>query len=436
MTEMKDAPTALANFLSCIERDTQVLADFQALCDCGGRLAGSCGEEQAIQVLISTLSRIGRGKLEIKRNKHVLWETDEFSLTHIESGTELAATPLLGTAPTPADGIVREIVDVGLGRPKDFDRLRHLLPGRIALVRHEYPFMSDHVHRNTKSDMAEKAGACGFLIAFQESGVGPISGSSSGKASEGIPSFGISAEAAALLAQSETGFASVRMLCLGRSVERNLPTVILTLAGESEEMVVVSAHIDGHPLGESAIDNASGLAGIVALARAVASDDIRLRRTVRFCAFSAEEWDLGGSIRWLDSLSQRELDNIVLNINLDAIAGDPVLTALTSDFEILPAFLTEAANYADKDLQIFEPTKSNSDHVNFAERGIPAFRLLAGFERPSSALRFLLTGKDRRDLVTAKELNDAATIAGAVLFRAANASREEMAKLKARRRGD
>lgn len=182
--------------------------------------------------------------------------------------------------------------------------------------------------------------------------------------------------------------------------------------------------------------NLGSLAGIVALARAVASDDTLLHRTFGFCAFSAEEWDLGDSIRWLDSLSQRDLDNIVLNINLDAIAGDHVLTALTSDFETLPAFLIEAANYADRDLQIFEPTKNNSDHVNFAERGIPAFRLLAGFERPSSALRFLLTGKDRRDLVTGKELNDAVAVAGAVLFRATNGSREELAKLRARRCGD
>ena len=433
-TRSSAASAQLHDFLLGIEADPQLPKDFHGLCDCGGRLAGTPSEEKAVQLLASALIQLGRGRLEIERNTHILWETDRFSLSQPASGADRAATPLLGTAPTPADGLVREVVDLGLGRPPDFERMRHLLPGRVALVRHEYPFMPDHVHRDTKARLAENSGAHGFLIAHQEQGVGPVSGSSAGKASEGIPSFGISAEAAARLAHGEGSFASVRMLCLGRRVERDLPTFILTFPGDSEETVVVSAHIDGHTLGESAIDNASGLAGAVALARAIAAMKAGLRRTVRVCLFSAEEWDLGGSNRWLDTLAPRELEKIVLNINLDAIAGDDFLTALTSDFEALPAFVEKAAIGAGRDIRIFEPTRDNSDHVNFADRGIPAFRLLAGFERPEAGLRFLLTGRDNRDLVTVPQLHNAAAVAGAVLFQAINAPSEELASLRARRR--
>ncbi|MGG6896657.1 hypothetical protein QD409_22585 [Rhizobium sp. BR 315] len=74
-----------------------------------------------------------------------------------------------------------------------------------------------------------------------------------------------------------------------------------------------------------------------------------------------------------------------------------------------------------------------SVHVNFAERGIPAFRLLAGFERPTSALRFLPTGKDSRNLVASPELRNGVAVAGAVLFRAINAPSEELLGLRARR---
>jgi hypothetical protein len=94
----------------------------------------------------------------------------------------------------------------------------------------------------------------------------------------------------------------------------------------------------------------------------------------------------------------------------------------------------KAAAAAGRDIGIFEPTRDNSDHVNFADRGIPAFRLLAGFERPEAGLRLLLTGRDNRGLVAAPQLHNAAAVAGAVLFQAVNASSEELAGLRARRR--
>lgn len=53
-------------------------------------------------------------------------------------------------------------------------------------------------------------------------------------------------------------------------------------------------------------------------------------------------------------------------------------------------------------------------------------------KRPTSALRFLLTGKDRRDLFTSPELRNGVAVAGAVLFRAINASSEELLGLRAR----
>jgi len=422
----------LAALVSGIREDDQLMQDFSRICDCGGRVAGSPGEEEATRLLEASLSRVSGGRLEVQRNDHPLWEADRFHLRLVPGGEEFACIPLLGSAPTPPDGLVREVVDLGLGHPEDFDRERHALAGRIALVRHEYPFTADHIHRDTKARMAEACGAHGFLIAHQEHGAGPVSGSSSGRPSEGIPSFGVGAEAAARLGRDGSGYPAVEMLCVGHAVTRKLPTLILTLPGECDETVVVSAHIDGHPLGESAVDNGTGLACALALARAVGSLKARLRRTVRVCLFSAEEWDLGGSRRWLDSLTAKERQNIVLNINLDAIGGDDSLTALTSEFEHLPAFVKDSASSIGMDIEVFQPLKDNSDHYNFAELDIPAFRLLAGFERPASALRFLLTGQDRRGLVTSRQLQNATLAAGAVLMKAVNASPEEMQALRKR----
>jgi Zn-dependent M28 family amino/carboxypeptidase len=51
---------------------------------------------------------------------------------------------------------------------------------------------------------------------------------------------------------------------------------------------------------------------------------------LRLCIFSAEEWALAGSKVYLDRMSQTERARMQMNINLDTVAGDDHLTALTS----------------------------------------------------------------------------------------------------------
>ena len=430
---MNISKSELRAFLSKIEADDQILADFDQVCDFGGRLAGSQGERDAALWLATALGRLDGANLQVLKGLYPVWEKIQVSLTEAQSGEALACTPLLGTASTPPEGLLREVVDLGRGRAEDFARAGDAVAGRIALVRHEYPFTHDHVHRDVKVRMAMQSGADGFLIAYPEPGCGPISGSSGRTHGEGIPSLGISAEAAARLAAKDGSHAKARMVCLGRDIETELSTLVLTLPGDIGQSVVVSAHIDGHPLGESAIDNGTGVAVALALARAVAGLDRAARRTVHVAIFSAEEWDLGGSRRWLQAMTEKERRDIVLDVNLDSVGGDDVLTALTSDFRNLPAFIEAALDDAGLEVGIFEPLKQNSDHANFADVGIPAFRLLAGFERPESSLRYLLTGRDRRDLVTASSLKSAAAIAGAILFSAVHAPAEELASLREKR---
>ena len=60
----------------------------------------------------------------------------------------------------------------------------------------------------------------------------------------------------------------------------------------------------------------------------------------------------------------------------------------------------------------------NSDHANYLRAGIPAFRLCAGFERPTSPLGLLLTRADTRDKVHPHQLKAAASVTAAILFAA------------------
>jgi Zn-dependent M28 family amino/carboxypeptidase len=153
---------------------------------------------------------------------------------------------------------------------------------------------------------------------------------------------------------------------------------------------------------------------------------------LKVCLFSAEEWALAGSRAYLERMSPRERDAIALNINLDTVGGDAQLTALTSEFPRLDAYARAAAATAGVALPTYLPLMQNSDHYNFARHGIPALRLIAGFERPHSNVRHILTRGDTRDRVTPSELLSAARLAAALLWPALNAEPDAMAGLRLR----
>jgi len=286
-------------------------------------------------------------------------------------------------------------------------------------VRHEYPFAAGHVHRRVKLALAQQAGAAGFLIAHPERGAGPVSGSSGRDGGPGIPALGIDAEAAEALRVSADGTRpSVRMIIDAEDVAAETRMLLLDLPGRGPDWIVVSAHLDGHPHGESAIDNATGVVVALALARALAPRIADCPRGVRLCLTSAEEWGLLGSRLWLDSMEATERRRMRLDINLDSVGGAASLTALTSGFAGLDGWVRATAARSGLSLATHLPLMANSDHANFAAHGIPALRLIAGFGEPDSHLRLLLTAADTRDKVRAEELDAALRVAIAVTWEA------------------
>lgn len=122
----------------------------------------------------------------------------------------------------------------------------------------------------------------------------------------------------------EVGF---HEFAIGPRTRRN---VVATIHGSESpgEVVLVGAHYDsrnarlGDAEGEApgAVDNASGTAALLEIARAVAAD--RPGRTVRLVAFSGEEQGLIGSRAYAKAAKDEGM-NIVLMVNLDMI-GHPM----------------------------------------------------------------------------------------------------------------
>jgi Zn-dependent M28 family amino/carboxypeptidase len=107
------------------------------------------------------------------------------------------------------------------------------------------------------------------------------------------------------------------------------------------------------------------------------------------------------------------------------------LTALTSGFERLDAWVKATAARADLPIATHLPLMANSDHANFAAHGIPAVRLIAGFDAPDSNLRLVLTAADTRDKVRPDELDQALRIATTLTWQALGATDATLLSLAA-----
>ncbi len=410
--------------------DAALPATFAALCDCGGRLTGTDSERAALD-LVRRLGADATGRpAEIVPTSYDGWRVDAAALHLLgpNGPVPLTALPLVRSAPTPAGGIEAEVVPVGRGTAAEFAALGDALRGRFALVRHEYMFAAGHIHRRLKYPAAVAAGAVGFLIAGPLPTRG-VAGSSGRGTEPGIPAFGISPEAAARLAPSQ-GRARVHAALATAEFPAETETLLFDIPGAGDGWVVLSAHVDGHDPAESAIDNASGVAVAIAVARALAPHAAHFRRGLRLALFSAEEWGLTGSRDYLAGLSGNERARMVLNVNLDSVAGAGRLTALCSGFPALGDFVRDTTAAAGIPVGVHLPLMANSDHANFAAHGIPALRLVAGFDEPNSHLWHVLTAADTRDKVAEGELRQAAVAAAALTWAALTAPPETLAGMR------
>ena len=179
---------------------------------------------------------------------------------------------------------------------------------------------------------------------------------------------------------------------------RQVCNVAAWLPGATDEYVVVGAHYDHLGLGEQyslapsekgkphfgADDNASGTAGVLALARYFAAETARSgprRRGVLFIAFAGEELGLLGSGHYIRN-PLRPIDNAVTMINMDMIGrmreGRVVVGGAASGAG-LHGILAEAERGSELTLDSSEQAVyGSSDHTSFITRQVPVLFFFSG----------------------------------------------------------
>jgi Zn-dependent M28 family amino/carboxypeptidase len=171
--------------------------------------------------------------------------------------------------------------------------------------------------------------------------------------------------------------------------------VIATLKGSTtpNEYVLYSAHWDhfgiskpvaGDSIYNGAVDNASGVAAVLSIAKLFTQQKEKPKRSVVFLCVTAEEQGLLGS-EYYGTHPVYPLNKTVADLNLDALSD----FGETSDFSITGKGQNDLDDY------VVELTKPNgwtvvgdtkpssgsyyrSDHFNFAKVGVPALDLHNG----------------------------------------------------------
>jgi len=224
--------------------------------------------------------------------------------------------------------------DLAKGRPEDYDGIGNALRGNIAMVEHEYPFSPTHIHRREKVRLAIRHGAKAVLMSNSTGDGGLLSGSSA--VLDGfnpVPCGYITRTTAEKLRSRGEDVRTVHIFLEGVNETVQSANQSLIIGDPSLPRIVLSAHIDGHPLDESALDNASGVAVAMAAARRLSPIfSSHLQYALQAIIFTAEEWSLFGSERYFAQLPHSDRQKFKLNVNLDTVGGSPNFTALISGF--------------------------------------------------------------------------------------------------------
>lgn len=149
-----------------------------------------------------------------------------------------------------------------------------------------------------------------------------------------------------------------------------LPNLICTLKGESDEVVLVTAHFDQVGVADGAVDNWSGASLLPSLYQSING---QMRHfTFRFVGFTDEERGMVGSQAMVKQLGREGLAHIRAMINIDSIGLTPTkVWAKRADKTLLDrvAVLASAMKLEISGMNV--DGVGDTDSRYFAERKVP-----------------------------------------------------------------
>ena len=404
----------------------EIYANLEALCDLGSRFTGSESARNARDFILGKFEGYGLQNTRLATFDYLGWTRGGAKVCIVApvSDTLRSAISLVYSPGTPADGLLAEVIDVGMGTRAEYAAKGDEIEGRFVLTSSDSPREGPRVHRREKVGRAVSGGAAGFLFANHLPGLLAPTGSLRAGELATIPGVGLSYEDGFRIRRALRGQEPVELDMrltnqIGPSEFSHVIGEVVGANGADDEVVVVGAHYDGHDISQGAVDNGSGTALVMELARLFAPLSGQLRRTVRFETYAAEEIGVYGSTRYVNGMGDSDVTEMAFMLNLDggALSGDRglVLQGLSELHPVFAAFAREMGYH----LSLSDKVSTASDHYPYFLRGVPCASLVGN--RPLSLGRgFGHTGADTLDKVSEVELRESAMVAARLLLRLAN----------------
>ncbi len=406
-----------------IYTSNEVMDNLTVLCDdFGSRFPGTPEERKAAEFIAASFDRYGLKNSHLEPYPYAGWRRGEATLEILEPMQK--KIPCISLPYCPAQEVRGELISVGCGTPADFERLGNEIEGRIVLASSASPSnLGRWVHRQEKYERTVIGNAKVFIFISELPGVGPETGSLQDDKPAPIPGISVCKEDGEFLTRLMERKGKVELMV--RTLDVNEPltsqNAIADLPGNdnSEDMVVVGCHFDGHDISQGAHDPASGMVMVMEAARALsayAGDS--LKRTIRFIGFSTEEIGLIGSYRYVDA-HRDELDKIKFYFNLDAAGGPGRKGIILHNWHDLEPFFRRAGEEMAVELPVGQHVNSYSDHFPFFLEGVPSGNM-GDPERGPSGRGFGHTRYDTLDKIETENLRAGSSVAAQIALRVAN----------------
>ncbi len=383
------------------------------------RVAGTQGEKDAVDYIKSQFESYG---YETELQPFTISSYTEPSLKELSiDGNELETN----TFTYGVNGeVTSKLVDVGFGAPSDFEGKD--VKGKIALIqRGGFSFAEKILN-------AENAGASAVIIYNNADGV--INGTLGEPNDDYVPAVAITQEQGlALKARLDSGETVTATLKIegAKSEMATSHNVVATKKAtqkSTNQLILVGAHHDSVDGAPGANDDASGTATVLELARVFANSPTDT--DIRFVTFGAEENGLLGSYEYISKMTQEDYDRTVGMFQMDMVgskdAGELIMYTNAGEKNIVTDLGAAAgARLANTGEAIPYGEGGRSDHVPFAEVGIPAALFIHAPVEP-----WYHTPEDTLDKISLDKLEEVSKIVGAAVYQVARPDTPALTKAK------
>ncbi|WP_226584227.1 M28 family peptidase [Halobacillus litoralis] len=298
---------------------------------------------------------------------------------------------------------------VGLASSED---VTDAVDGKIALIERGEISFYDKVQ-----NVLDK-GAVGVIMFNREGAEGNDFGYT--YSGQDIPAVAIDREAGLSLVdqlQSKEVIAEVSVQDAG-PIDKTSYNVIATTKPhknkDNGQIITVGAHHDSVADGPGANDDASGVSGVLELAKIMAKTPTDTE--LRFMTFGAEEKGLVGSYHYASTLTEDEVSRTVAHFQMDMIgsrdSGDLIMFTPDGEKNLVTDL---GASAGARVAEVVEYGQlGRSDHVPFFERGIPAALFIHAPLEP-----WYHSPQDTLDKISKEKLKETTEIVGAAVYQLA-----------------